>query len=116
MIQRIQSLYLLITTILGLLIFCFYIPTLYKILSYFSISGLSVTTIFLFKKRSLQIKLCGLLILLCTIELVLFSFFYLERVEFVIMIIPIVQAIFIFLALRAIKKDEELVRSVDRLR
>ncbi len=98
MIQRIQSLYLLGAAIMGLIIFCFNLPILYQILSSIATSGLSVLSIFLFSKRSLQIKLCGLLLLTCATELTLFAFFYSERGENIAVLIPIVQAILIFLA------------------
>ncbi|MFM7024074.1 MAG: DUF4293 family protein [Flavobacteriales bacterium] len=101
------------------------------------ISASCTLTIFFFKKRKLQMLLCKILLVLVLLENILVFFFpwifiwLSERQmgEFIavswnisysinptVFIIPILQLILIFLALRAIKKDEELVRSTDRLR
>ena len=83
-----------------------------------------VATIFLYKHRILQIRMCifnAVLSLGCSG----LSFFYLYQAsekygtDFssnVLVVLPIVAAIFIILALRSIAKDEALVRSIDRIR
>jgi glucan phosphoethanolaminetransferase (alkaline phosphatase superfamily) len=79
-----------------------------------------------FKKRHLQMKLCRLLLMLILI-LVVLIFYQTDRVfpaetatyktiYWVGAYIPVIQLILIYLARLSIKKDEELVRSVDRIR
>lgn len=84
----------------------------------------TVLTIFLYKRRILQIRLCvfNAIISLGCSGLALF-FLYQASEKFgidfstnVLIVLPVVAAIFMFLALRSIAKDEALVRSIDRLR
>ena len=92
-------------------------------------SVMSIVTIFLFNKRKLQITLSKLNLLLYLG--VIFTVFYSAEnaldfikqeppeahIEYKIgAILPILSVILVFLASRAIKKDEELVRSADRIR
>jgi hypothetical protein len=84
---------------------------------------LSVVVIFLFKNRVLQYKLATLLILL---NVFIVGFFFLlnftkEGTEGIISyqfgsFLPVIGAVFAFLAAHFIKKDEQLVRSADRIR
>jgi hypothetical protein len=101
-----------------------YIPYGNCILNSFSALLLPVI-IFLFKKRNLQMRLCGLAILLNT-TLLAAIFFYVDsyaiklNIEKVIytywVLIPIINILLIYIALHLIKKDEKLVRAADRLR
>ena len=81
-------------------------------------------TIFMYKnrKRQVQFSIAGLIL-----SLILSSFFFLNvwmvskqvsgNYSFkVYMIFPVISAILIYLAIRAIGKDEMLVRSIDRIR
>ncbi|HKR04913.1 MAG TPA: DUF4293 domain-containing protein [Bacteroidia bacterium] len=87
---------------------------------------LSAFIIFLYRKRLLQMKLTRLCILFITAFIVVDFYFsdalgkeygdgyqtmYLSGSYF-----PIIQVILLVMAMRAIKKDEELVRSADRIR
>jgi hypothetical protein len=90
----------------------------------FLIMILSVVTTFMYKKRLLQIKLGGLNILLHLL-LIVTTFFYLDAVKTelnaslsygIALIFPFVSMVFILFANRAIRRDENLVRSADRLR
>jgi len=81
-------------------------------------------TIFSYKNRKLQIKL-SIYSLLITIGLVILTFteVWLGSQKLsgqfslsIYMLFPIFAALFTFLATRAIRKDEMLVRSVDRIR
>ncbi|MBL4577023.1 MAG: DUF4293 domain-containing protein [Flavobacteriales bacterium] len=89
----------------------------------------SLVTIFLFKKRKLQITICKLNLLLYLGAI--FTIFYsgdnaLDYIQNLGLkgelsyklgaILPILSVILVFLASRAIKKDEDLVRSADRIR
>lgn len=86
--------------------------------------SISIITILLFRKRMLQIRLCvANTILLLGLQGLLY---YYSRVAVSIIegstsfhltfIFPLVCAILTFLALRAVARDEALVRSSDRLR
>ncbi|TVQ13568.1 MAG: DUF4293 family protein [Bacteroidetes bacterium] len=90
----------------------------------FIIMILCIYTTFLYKNRLLQIKLGKINIFLHVI-LVVSTFFYLDGIksqfpgEFSYgpaVIFPLLAMVFLLLAGRAIRKDEELVRSADRLR
>jgi len=123
MIQRIQSLYLAAIEILGILGVASYFlqsdTTKYHLtFSVFSgiIALLQMPIIILFKNRKLQMQLCKVVIALI-LSLIGFSVVFINELDLgIILYIPIVQLILIILALHAIKKDEELVRSVDRIR
>lgn len=150
MIQRIQSLYLLLTTMLSLLFLKGGILNftdsnnsfieldfsgLYRAsdllektwpaaLVIILISLLSAFIIVLFKKRDLQLKLCKILISLIIGLIIGLAFYaytlslkYNAEIKPVFtMAVPVLQLVFALLAYRGIKKDDELVRSYDRLR
>lgn len=89
------------------------------------ISLLIVATIFQFKKRKRQIQFIRF-ILLCSTGLIVLILFYTDQLRTIasapdfsinwpvslLLLLPV----FLYLASRAVKKDEELVRSADRLR
>lgn len=107
-----------------------------RIFSTYAIAGLNILSIilsliviFMFKRRQLQIKLCQLNLVIQLAMIAVF-FFMVEAavseiqtmgeeifVEYaggsIVILVPIV---FVYLALRAIKKDEALIRSANRLR
>lgn len=136
MIQRIQTIYLLIAfIIMGMLPYVFPLEitsTGQKIFTadhlvdmlLFSLSAiLSLISIFLFKNRKLQFVLGRLNIILNLILLGLFVYHSLSLSGEVAtsekgigMFLPIFSIVFLVLANKAIKKDEDLVKSVDRLR
>lgn len=85
---------------------------------------ITVATIFLYKKRMLQIRLCIFNAIL-QFGIPGLIFYYVRMAEAslpgtssydVVFAFPVASAILIFLALRAIARDEALVRSLDRLR
>ena len=131
MLQRIQSLYTLgFISITLLYSLRFPIPfevntnTLQWILSYtpYLIAILAFVSLFLFSKRKVQIRL-NTFILLGSIGYEVFSiiqvFEQFETLKKLILIhcaLVFLSWIFILLANRYIKKDEALIRSVDRLR
>jgi len=137
MIQRIQTVYLLVVlVILGALPFVFPLFTMsdgneFRFMNdsfYTLLFGLSTTltliSIMYFKKRQHQFVLNRLTIILNLILLGLFVYRSLnlsgEAVQVsekgIGMFLPIVAIVFLALANRAIKKDEDLVKSADRLR
>ena len=87
---------------------------------------LALVNIFLFKNRKLQINL-GFALMALAILLIIFSILlvYLEGVEMGAggeiserfgLAMPVLAIIFAILANRSVKKDEKLVKSMDRLR
>ncbi|MCB0400964.1 MAG: DUF4293 domain-containing protein [Flavobacteriales bacterium] len=157
MLQRIQSLYLALVVILGVLLLFLpvlsftanehhYVMNAYKTLQLDSLEVLSknmgvgaiqglvilisVIVIFLFKNRGLQMKVAKLNILLLALQIaaiVMYSDVVRKSIpdqdpadvavhfEFACTI-PLISLILTYLAVRAIKKDDDLVRSADRLR
>ncbi|RZJ74546.1 MAG: DUF4293 family protein [Flavobacterium sp.] len=140
MIQRIQTIYLFIAFIAaGVLPFVFPLWTLengadyyfIRNLAYVFLFGLSTTlsivSILTYKKRKNQFVMGRLNIILNLILLGLFVYQSLNlsgetdpsRVvseKGIGIVLPIVSIVFLSLANKAVKKDEDLVKSVDRLR
>lgn len=144
MIQRIQTLYLLIVT--GLMTaMCFTplsryavdgIENVFVAFDFWWLGGLlalcalvPLVTIFLFKNRFLQIRLCcAELVLLVGAQA--FALWYAIRFDTIAesmgnaamsqvctpVLFPIVCIILVLMAIRGIVKDERLVRSLDRIR
>ncbi len=89
---------------------------------------LPFVNIFLFKKRMLQLRLCVVQIVLALGVLAVGGvYYYLSNRAFgaevggesalrIVCALPLVSAIFDYLALRGIFKDELLIRSLDRIR
>ncbi|WP_309641335.1 DUF4293 family protein [Flavobacterium sp.] len=137
MIQRIQTVYLVLAFVVtGVLPFVFPLWTLsnnqqeffmsnqlYAILFGLSTS-LSLLSILFYKKRQHQFVLGRLNIILNLILLGLFVYRSLNVSGATVtvsekgigMFLPIIAIVFLVLANKAIKKDEDLVKSVDRLR
>lgn len=147
MIQRIQTIYLLLASLLGAFL-GFYNPHLwrarlvnntYKYFSgqsdykYFVLTMIIILvaflSIFLFKKRKLQFRLT-LLNFFLSIGLIALQYFLIQQIETQLItaqildtatylpaaFIPIPIVILLFLAARGIRKDEKLIKSLDRLR
>ncbi|GHT74996.1 membrane protein [Bacteroidia bacterium] len=133
MIQRVQTIWLLLTALV-IAIF-FFIPDTAIVTAIVEINSsnylldielgliliLAITAIFLYKKRPLQIKCCyGILLLLAFFYISLYLLVQYPGGNDVVwklpVLIPLVTVIFVLLAIRAIQKDEKLVRSLDRLR
>lgn len=88
------------------------------------VAALGLFSLFLFKNRKRQMKLTRIAGLLTIAEIVFLIVSYLDisdlaengvNLEYPVFILPISTILF-FLAVAAIKKDDELVRSVDRIR
>lgn len=88
--------------------------------------AIPMVTIFMYKKRELQIKLSSLNVFLNAIICGLIFLYYTSNIEKTIAAegvaylfgtyIPLINMVLSILAMRWIKKDIELLRSVDRLR
>ena len=136
MLQRIQTVYLLIAAIFSCgLIFVFHLWTntsdvmvyakdeMLYLAMFFGSAALSLISIFNYKNRKFQFVLGRLNIILNFILLGLFVYQLLMAPgesqiseKGVGIFIPIFSIVFLVLANKAIKKDEDLVKSVDRLR
>ncbi|SEL23571.1 protein of unknown function [Maribacter orientalis] len=136
MIQRIQSFYLLIVAILaGILPFFFNLwinidgvevfadHEMIISIAFYIITVLAIWSIVQFKNRKTQFVINRLNMIL---NVFLLGFFVYRSLNLsgeisvsekgIGMLIPVFSIIFLVLANRAIKKDEDLVKSVDRLR
>ena len=144
MIQRIQSLYLLICTILPIVFIWFIYQNALGVIilaltDNFDIilvlnvltSIISFVTIFYYKRRKTQFVLCRLNILLNFSILACFYFVYIQdfglnfyvteelfrmKIFDIVNLIPIICIFLLVAANRAIKKDEDLIKSMDRIR
>ncbi len=136
MIQRIQTLYLLVATgVAGGLPFVFNLwkttndAVVYALdqpllLGGFVLSAvLNLTSIFMFKNRKSQFVINRLAIILNFILLIALVYGSLNlpgeaavSEKGIGMFLPIISIVLLVLANKAIKKDEDLVKSVDRLR
>ena len=158
MFQRVQTLFLVIIAIAGILLFFFPLAGYYnelqgnykffiygvkcmdpepKVLfsSFFTLPLIflvigslifTIATIFIYKNRPLQIRLCAFNMLTNIVLIMVIFFFYATRIKtmtltepdynFVGMAMPLISILFLILANRAIRKDEALVKSSDRLR
>ena len=157
MIQRIQSVFLALVFLLGMVLFVSPVLSFtsyentFLMNAYHTINSvdntvvsknigigamqglvalLALVSVFLYKKRQLQIKLCKLNILLVAIQIAAIVL-YIDVAKETISptspndvligikygaIFPIFSLIFLYLSIRFIKKDEDLIRSADRLR
>ena len=136
MIQRIQTIYLLIVALIaGILPFwinlwsdvegneIFARNDVFISVAFYISAVLAIVTIVLFKNRKNQFVMNRLNMIL---NLFLLGFFVYRSLNLsgeisvsekgIGMLIPIISIVFLVLANRAIKKDEDLVKSVDRLR
>ncbi len=101
----------------------FTIPLIFLVVASFIFT---VSTILLFKNRPLQIRLCAFNMLTNIVLIMVIFFFYATKIQsmthiepeynYTGMVLPLVSILFLIFANRAIKKDEALVKSADRLR
>ena len=136
MIQRIQSVFLLLSAgISAGLIFVFHLWITNEDIKIFAIdeleyfglfissAALSLLSVFMYKNRKLQFVLGRLNIIL---NFILLGFFAYQSLNIsgealvsekgIGIFLPILSIVLLALANKAIKKDEDLVKSVDRLR
>ena len=136
MIQRVQSIYMFLS-FLVMSVLLYFVPTFNGVDKYYifddkisltlaQISGiLSIIAIFLYQNRKLQFVMNRISILLNLILLGLFIFQLtnvsgaepkaMKGIEMGVFL-PIISVILLVLANKAIQKDEDLVKSVDRIR
>ena len=133
MIQRIQSLYIFLYIVIKC--FLLYMSLTYKNLFHFFINKVdilssvlilliifSIVTLLSFKKRKTQIKLMYFLItlhLLFMISILIFTYMEVDSLNFFQnyqTILCIIGLLLLLLCLRGIKKDQNLIESIDRIR
>ena len=156
--QRIQSLYLAVAAVAGILAFFFPLAFYYHELQgnyrfylygmesmdpepaiifsrFFTLPmivmasasvALSLITIFLFRRRMLQVRLCAFNVLANMIVIMLVFFYYAPKIRtltsiepeysYAGMLMPLIALVALIMATRAIRKDEALVKSADRIR
>lgn len=86
----------------------------------------AVAAIFLFKNRQLQNRLCTFNVLTNIVFIMVVFFFYITKLKSMTatepeynyfgMVLPLISLAMLILASRAIRKDDALVKSADRLR
>ncbi len=128
MLQRIQSVYLLIAFISSIFYSYLAYTSSFKENVFFAISGgfislLILINIFLYKNRKLQIKLNNLTIfvLIVLLGLSIYQVGLLSGEKSfsekdIKLLVPVISIVFLLIANKYIKRDERLVKSVDRIR
>lgn len=125
MIQRIQSVYILLVMIANAISLFFAVGKHdISVVLLFAVSAvLALIAVFRYKNRKSQFVINRLNILLNLILLGVFAYRVLSTSgegipseKGVEVILPLFSIVFLFFANRAIKRDEDLVKSVDRLR
>lgn len=88
--------------------------------SFIAVIYISVVAIFLYKKRKLQRTFVNIAIIINIAAILLkayYMFFELEFTNFALRtFLPLLNLLFLFLASKGIKRDDDLVKSYDRLR
>ncbi len=112
MIQRKQTVFLLLACILALV--CFFMRLHWIDALQVVSAALSAYTIFLYRRRMVQARFC--LVGLFVIFAWYIGIAVMEGVAGFVESLPMVNAILIFLARKGILDDEKLVRAADRIR
>ena len=149
MIQRIQTIWLLIASVLAVLMFFYPVAELnnekelmiysFQSLNLFGIAGFiktgyiiaglsvliaffSFTAIFLYKRRTLQMRLCTVISLLDIFLVILIVIFSINKANSPAVsiglsgILPLIIFILVLMARRAVRRDDLLVKAADRIR
>ncbi len=119
MLQRVQSIYIALAVLL--LVLSYSMSVLLLTLAVVA-EVVLVFALFSYKNRSRQMRLCDIALVVETLWVVAFAGFYLWanddgylRLTFTAFL-PLGAIIFTILARRGIKKDDDLVKSADRIR
>ena len=128
MIQRIQTIYLLVVAII--MTIPLYVPIAQLLIpndasyNFFTYGVVPLVNVFLFKKRFLQLRLCIVEIILLIGAIILMWYHinqFADKMNAEILykfslILPVICIIFTYLAIRGILKDIKLLKSFDRIR
>ena len=137
MLQRIQTIYLFLASccwlVFGFLPFysmclpssrgcealpyCHFLPLIYNTCGILTMA-LNFIAIFFYKKRNLQIKICiaAIISFVCFALSFTYDYFSVGLIIYYSILLPVISPIFTIFAIKAIKKDEKLINSADRLR
>ena len=105
------------------------VPTTYMAVLVFAALAVAFVTIFLYRKRWVQVRLC-LVLAIMMLGIEVFIIMYISKLKDVldtmlrdyaikysiVDLLPIVALIFVYFAFRGISKDIALIRSLDRIR
>ena len=129
MIQRIQTLYILIVIILSFLMLKLTIDfsndiklnsLVKRYYVFYFIPVIGILTLFLYKKRVIQSKMCLIMLGINVLVIIFYGLKIYEGnssfINLVLIACSIIECILLFVARKAINKDENLVRSIDRIR
>ncbi len=129
MIQRIQSLYLLLVILLSCFVSYLSFNSSFEIglnswfkthYCFFSIPLLGLLSLFIYNKRKIQSILCFVLIIINILVLHIYGIKVFQgnsnAIIIVILVCSFLECILLIMARKAINKDEKLVRSIDRIR
>jgi len=130
MIQRIQTVYLLFVFCLtAMLVFIPFSALNSSTDGFFvgfnaAIAIGAIVAIFLYKNRRMQLRLCYAMLAGFVVIYLFYFIFNMQNFSFAelfghvryTVVFPFISIILVYLAIRGIKKDEKLVRSLDRLR
>ena len=113
MIQRIQTVWLLLAVV-ALAVGAVFEPMSYNKGMVGAMALVTLATIFLFNNRPFQSNLCAVLMGLGVVYYIALA--VMQPVLEWYCALPMVAVLFLFLARKAIVKDEKLVKSLDRIR
>ena len=113
MIQRIQTIYLLLAVVV-LVVGCVFEPIGYNKGLTGGMALVGLVVMFLFKNRPLQARLCTVLMAIGVIYYIALAVIQPKLEWYAAM--PLVAVLLLFLAKKGIEKDEKLVKSLDRIR
>ena len=129
MILRIQSLYLVIVIILSFLVLNLTIDPSYDIkfnslvktyYIFYFIPAIGILTLFLYNKRVIQSKMCLMMLGINILVILSYCLKIYEgnssSINLILIACSMIECVFLFVARKAINKDENLVRSIDRIR
>ena len=129
MIQRIQTLYILIVIILSFLMLKLTIDfsndiklnsLVKRYYVFYFIPVIGIFTLFLYKKRVIQSKMCLIMLGINVLVIIFYGLKIYEGnssfINLVLIACSIIECVLLFVAIKAINKDENLVRSIDRIR
>jgi peptidoglycan/LPS O-acetylase OafA/YrhL len=113
MIQRIQTVYLLVAAIVAVVCAVFDGELITRLLAAL-MAVVALVTIFLYRNRTLQTTLCNVVMCVGIMFYIVLAVKQPDMEWF--LALPLVGVLLTFLARKGIVKDEKLVRSLDRIR
>ena len=113
MIQRIQTVYLLLAAV-ALIVGCVFEPMGYNKGLTGGMAILTLLVVFMYKNRTFQANICTVLMAIGVVYYIALA--VMQAILGWYTAMPMVAILFLFLARKGIVKDEKLVKSLDRIR